>query len=244
MSWKIWRSPKRRKLRKNRAVIGRAFLLCLLSVIGGVTFPLRSLYAAPLPSFADMLERVLPGVVGVYQSHHLISSAFRISGGGPQGGPLFLTCAHALEQTEETTLQDMRGRVCKVSIIGFELEEDVALLEGVGCGWEDVPILTLGDSDRIRVGDWALAAGDHLGMGMSVTHGIVSSKNAKVLQTDTMLNSGASGGPLLNSRGEVIGILQANVGQTGLPQGLALSAAITPLKLLLGLLQQQNREEG
>ncbi len=129
---------------------------------------------------------------------------------------LVLTNAHVIEKTDRLLIGLSNGRKVQGKVIGQDSVTDLAVvkLDGVG-PW---PIAPLGDSDRLRVGDWAIAVGNPFGLENSVTLGIVSNLNRNVsqlgitgkrldlIQTDAAINPGNSGGPLLNSEGEVIGI--------------------------------------
>ncbi len=129
---------------------------------------------------------------------------------------LLLTNAHVIEGAEELTVGLSDGRRVKGRVIGTDRLTDLAVvrLEGEGL-W---PVAVLGNSDRLNVGDWAIAVGNPYGLENTVTLGIISNLNRNVsqlgisgkrldlIQTDAAINPGNSGGPLLNAEGEVIGI--------------------------------------
>ena len=129
---------------------------------------------------------------------------------------LLLTNAHVVEGAEELTVGLSDGRRVKGRVIGTDRLTDLAVvrLEGEGL-W---PVAVLGNSDRLNVGDWAIAVGNPYGLENTVTLGIISNLNRNVsqlgisgkrldlIQTDAAINPGNSGGPLLNAEGEVIGI--------------------------------------
>lgn len=129
---------------------------------------------------------------------------------------LLLTNAHVVEGAEELTVGLSDGRRVKGRVIGIDRLTDLAVvrLEGKGL-W---PVAVLGNSDRLNVGDWAIAVGNPYGLENTVTLGIISNLNRNVsqlgisgkrldlIQTDAAINPGNSGGPLLNAEGEVIGI--------------------------------------
>ena len=129
---------------------------------------------------------------------------------------LVLTNAHVVEKTERLTVGLSDGRRVQGKVIGYDSLTDLAVIKLQGRGpW---PSATLGDSDRIMVGDWAIAVGNPFGLENTVTLGIISNLNRNVtqlgiadkrinlIQTDAAINPGNSGGPLLNAEGEVIGI--------------------------------------
>jgi len=121
----------------------------------------------------------------------------------------FLTNAHVIEgaTTIYVTLTDKRE--FKAKLIGADKRTDVALVKIEAAG---LPRLTIGDSSKVRVGEWVLAIGSPFGLENTVTAGIVSAKSRDTgdylpfIQTDVAVNPGNSGGPLLNTRGEVVGI--------------------------------------
>ena len=129
---------------------------------------------------------------------------------------LLLTNAHVVEGAEELTVGLSDGRRVKGRVIGTDRLTDLAVvrLEGEGL-W---PVAVLGNSDRLNVGDWAIAVGNPYGLENTVTLGIISNLNRNasqlgisgkrldLIQTDAAINPGNSGGPLLNAEGEVIGI--------------------------------------
>ena len=126
-----------------------------------------------------------------------------------------LTNFHVIEDADRITVTLADGRVVKGEIVGVDPAIDVALLRIPGSGpLEPAP---LGDSDELRVGEWVCAIGNPLGYVHSVTVGVVSFIGRKLfdvslddyIQTDAAINFGNSGGPLINARGEVVGINSA-----------------------------------
>jgi serine protease Do len=103
------------------------------------------------------------------------------------------------------------GRTYRASLLGVDQEQDLALIKIQA---DNLPYAKLGDSDALRVGEWVVAIGNPLGLDHTVTQGIISAKGRQIsgpglesfLQTDAAINRGNSGGPLLNLRGEVVGI--------------------------------------
>jgi S1-C subfamily serine protease len=124
------------------------------------------------------------------------------------------------------------------SIIGTDPEQDLAVLK-IDVKYK-LPVIPLGDSDRISPGDWAIAIGNPYGLDHSVTMGVISAKGRpltiqghtfkSLLQTDASINPGNSGGPLLNLSGEVIGI---NTAVTVEGQGLGFAIPINTAKEIL-----------
>jgi S1-C subfamily serine protease len=131
-----------------------------------------------------------------------------------------------------------------------DAESDVAIL---ALNSESLPVATLGDSDRMRVGMWVLAFGSPFGLNQTVTLGIISARERgqvslgstirikDFLQTDASINPGSSGGPLVNLDGEVIGINTAIASPSGSNTGIAFSIPINMVKKIAGQLLDKGR---
>ena len=132
------------------------------------------------------------------------------------GQGLVLTNAHVVENMDRVMVGLPDGRRVSGEVVGQDTVTDLAVVKLKGGGlW---PTASLGNSDRLRVGDWAIAVGNPFGLENTVTLGIVSNLNRNVsqlgiqgkrldlIQTDAAINPGNSGGPLLNAAGEVVGI--------------------------------------
>jgi len=126
-----------------------------------------------------------------------------------------LTNQHVIEGARRITVTLADGRAFRAEVVGADPAIDVALIRIEGA--RNLPEAALGDSDELRVGEWVCAIGNPLGYVHSVTVGVVSFIGRKLfdpslddyIQTDAAINFGNSGGPLINSRGEVIGINSA-----------------------------------
>jgi len=129
---------------------------------------------------------------------------------------LIMTNAHVVNRSDKVIVGLTKGKKLDAKLIGQDFFTDIAVLKIEGEGpW---PIAKLGDSTKIKVGDWAIAVGNPFGLENTVTLGIISNlkrnvtqlgiydKKLELIQTDAAINPGNSGGPLLNSNGEVIGI--------------------------------------
>lgn len=133
-----------------------------------------------------------------------VGSGFIISADG-----FIMTNAHVVEGADEVLVTLTDRREFKARIVGSDKRSDVALvkIEAVG-----LPIVKVGDVNRLKVGEWVMAIGSPFGLENSVTAGIVSAKQRDTgdflpfIQTDVAINPGNSGGPLINMRGEVVGI--------------------------------------
>jgi serine protease Do len=135
---------------------------------------------------------------------------------------IILTNNHVVAGADEVIVRLPDNRRFTAKVLGSDPPTDVAVVR-LDKPPADLPAVTLGDSDHVRVGDYVLAIGNPLGLGQTVTMGIVSAKNRVIgeklgdidpryedfIQTDAAINQGNSGGPLFNFRGEVIGINSA-----------------------------------
>jgi S1-C subfamily serine protease len=129
---------------------------------------------------------------------------------------ILLTNAHVVNEADRVTVTLKDGRTFDGKVQGVDPVTDLAVVKISGA--KDLPVATLGNSNDVQVGDWAIAVGNPLGLDNTVTLGIVSTlkrssatigmgdKRLEFIQTDAAINPGNSGGPLLNGQGEVIGI--------------------------------------
>jgi Do/DeqQ family serine protease len=133
-----------------------------------------------------------------------------------------LTNNHVIDGADSITVEFADGRTLNATLIGADKPSDVALLKVKG---DTFPALTLGNSDAVQVGDVVLAIGNPLGVGQTVTMGIISAKGRATgtgdggyedfLQTDAPINHGNSGGALVNAKGELVGINSQILSNTG-----------------------------
>ncbi len=141
-----------------------------------------------------------------------------------------LTNHHVVDGAEDIRVELRDGRVMPARLIGSDAPSDLAVLD---IGGNDLAVLPLGDSDAVRVGDVVLAVGNPLGVGTTVTMGIISAKGRTTglsdgtfedfLQTDTAINQGNSGGPLVNTNAELIGVNSQILSPTGASIGIGFS---------------------
>lgn len=144
---------------------------------------------------------------------------------------VILTNAHVVEGAEELVVRFQDGRKFVTKDFKSDTKTDIAVVRISGAS--NLVPLVLGNSDQAEIGDRVLAVGAPLGLAGTVTHGIVSQKGRNMrlnmyedfLQTDAAINPGNSGGPLVNMRGEVIGINSAIKSRTGGFQGIGLAIA-------------------
>ncbi|MEM1254183.1 MAG: HhoA/HhoB/HtrA family serine endopeptidase [Cyanobacteria bacterium P01_H01_bin.21] len=157
------------------------------------------------------------------------------------------TNAHVVEGADTVTVTLRDGREFSGEVVGEDPLTDVAVIQVQA---QDLPTVTLGNSEELRPGEWAIAIGNPLGLDNTVTAGIVSAtgrtsaqirvpdKRVQFIQTDAAINPGNSGGPLLNERGEVIGINTAIIGGA---QGLGFAIPINSAQRLAQELIQKGR---
>ncbi|MEL6129356.1 MAG: HhoA/HhoB/HtrA family serine endopeptidase [Cyanobacteria bacterium J06627_3] len=160
---------------------------------------------------------------------------------------LIWTNAHVVEGADTVTVTLKDGREFEGEVVGEDPLTDVAVIQ---VDAQDLPTVTLGNSEQLRPGEWAIAIGNPLGLDSTVTAGIISAtgrtsaqirvpdKRVQFIQTDAAINPGNSGGPLLNERGEVIGINTAIIGGA---QGLGFAIPINSAQRLAQELLEKGR---
>ncbi|HJW54798.1 MAG TPA: DegQ family serine endoprotease [Burkholderiaceae bacterium] len=153
-----------------------------------------------------------------------VGSGFIISADG-----YVMTNAHVVDGADEVYVTLTDKREFKAKIIGADINTDVAVVKIDG---SNLPRLTLGDSNKLMVGEWVIAIGSPFGLDNTVTAGIVSAKARDtgeylpLIQTDVAVNPGNSGGPLINMRGEVIGINSQIYSRSGGYMGISFAVPI------------------
>ena len=186
----------------------------------------------PLPgssnnTIVDAVDKVGPSVVRIDTTKRVINPLGGLFGRGPtfqqqqgQGSGFItrsdgvvLTNAHVVDGASDVTVTLPDGRSYSGKVLGADPLTDVAVVKVVA---SKLPVAPLGDSARVRPGEWAIAIGNPLGLDNTVTAGIISAiqrtnavgegQRVPYIQTDAAVNPGNSGGPLINDRGQVIGI--------------------------------------
>ncbi|MHB8667107.1 MAG: DegQ family serine endoprotease [Burkholderiales bacterium] len=155
-----------------------------------------------------------------------LGSGFIISADG-----YILTNAHVVDGADEITVRLTDKREFKARVIGTDKRTDVALIKIDASG---LPVVKMGDPNKLKVGEWVLAIGSPFGFDNTVTAGIVSGKARSLpqenlvpfIQTDAAVNPGNSGGPLFNMRGEVVGMNSQIYSRTGGYMGLSFAIPI------------------
>jgi serine protease Do len=229
---------------------------------------------APTPrgvprSFADIVERARPAVVNIYTRKRVVTghryNPFSRRGFVPEErieeslGSGFiideqghvLTNFHVVDNATEIGVRLLDERFFKADVVGTDPKTDLALLKVQHEGAE-LPLLPLGDSQELRVGDWVIAIGNPLGLASTVTAGIASAvgrKNIPIsqdmrykdfIQTDASINPGNSGGPLIDVDGEVVGI---NTAISAQGQGIGFAVPINMAREILDQLKEHGRVE-
>ncbi len=226
-------------------------------------------------TFADLAERLSPAVVnirvtkvertglagpGVEEDAPFGPYFERFFGKGPQGRPVpmrgagsgfivspdgyVVTNNHVVEGAREIVVTLADRAEYPATVVGRDPKTDLALLKIHPT--KDLPAVALGDSDRLRVGDWVVAIGNPFGLANTVTAGIVSAKGRVIgagpyddfIQTDASINPGNSGGPLFNLRGEVVGINTAVVASG---QGIGFAIPVNTVKRVVPELKAAGR---
>jgi serine protease Do len=169
-----------------------------------------------------------PGNEPRSQKNENQGSGFIISADG-----YILTNNHIVADVDKITVVLKDGRKLDAKVIGTDDKSEVALIK---VDAKDLPIVELGDSDELEVGEWVIAIGNPFGLAETVTVGVVSAKGRQVgimdggyedfIQTDAAINPGNSGGPLLNIDGKVIGINTAIITRSGGYMGVGLAIPI------------------
>ena len=158
-----------------------------------------------------------------------------------------LTNYHVVDGAQKISVTLSDGKSYDAKVIGKDQKTDIAVIK-IDAG-QDLPTVTLGDSDRLEVGEWVMAIGNPFGLDHTVTSGIVSAKGRQIgagpydnfIQTDASINPGNSGGPLINLRGEVVGITTAIYSQSGGNIGIGFAIPTNSIKEILPQLKDKGR---
>ena len=184
----------------------------------------RRFFGVPIPGIPNNPKQAQPNSGKPQEADRGVGSGFIIESNG-----LILTNAHVVEgaTTIYVTLTDKRE--FKAKLLGLDKRTDVAVVKIEA---RDLPKLPLGDSSKVRVGEWVLAIGSPFGLENTVTAGIVSAKSRDTgdylpfIQTDVAVNPGNSGGPLLNTAGQAIGINSQIFSRSGGYMGISFAIPI------------------
>jgi len=169
-------------------------------------------------------------------------SGFTIS---PDG--YILTNNHVVGEADRITVKTVDGKELTAKLVGTDPQTDVAVIKVEA---EDLPVLPLGDSDSVEVGEWVIAVGNPFGLAHTVTVGVVSAKGRSAvgivdyedfIQTDAAINPGNSGGPLINLAGEAIGINTAIFSRSGGYMGIGFAIPINMAKKIYTQLVEKGK---
>jgi serine protease Do len=223
--------------------------------------PAAQTAARALPDFSALVEQYGPAVVNISTTARVRTQMQQFQAPGEPGDPSFdffrryqipkgnemrrgvgsgfiisadgyiLTNAHVVSDATEVTVKLTDRREFSAKVIGADRRTDVALVKIDG---KNLPTVRIGDTSRVKVGEWVAAIGSPFGLENTVTAGIVSAKSRSLpdenyvpfIQTDVAINPGNSGGPLFNMNGEVIGINSQIYSQTGGYMGLSFAIPI------------------
>ena len=214
-----------------------ALILAFISLNSSVAlahsigYPIESAKAISR-AFEQVAETISPSLVTIQSKQEVLTRGR--NGFRPRGFNLGLgsgliissdgyivTNAHVIEQADEIAVSLSDGQTVNAEIVGKDEKTDIAVIR---IKKEGLQASKLGDSDKVRVGEFVIAAGNPFGLSASITSGIVSAKGRgnvgitdyeDFIQTDASINQGNSGGPLVNLDGEVIGINTAMLGRNG-----------------------------
>ncbi|WP_261803409.1 trypsin-like peptidase domain-containing protein [Variovorax sp. PAMC26660] len=192
---------------------------------------------APERDFADRLAWPLPANARISQIRDLASGVIIDSNG------LILTSAHVVANIDEAQVQLDDGRRFTARVVGVDKRTDVGLLK---IDASALPVAVIGDSSTLNPGDWVVAISSPFGFHGTVTAGVVSAVGRVMggageipfIQTDVAINPGSSGSPLLNSRGEVVGINSLIYSGSGGYMGLSFAVPINLAMQVAGQLRE------
>lgn len=238
-------------------------LLCLVVGTTRATLP-AEVDGQPLPSLAPMLEKATPAVVNIStvssvrsEDHPLLRDPFfrwfferplerRNKRSQSLGSGVIvdarlghvLTNHHVIEKAAEIRVTLNDGRELTAELLGSDPDTDVAVLQIPA---DELSAIPLGDSGKLRVGDFVVAIGNPFGLSQTVTSGIVSALGRSGLgiegyenfiQTDASINPGNSGGPLINLRGELVGINTAILAPSGGNVGIGFAIPVNMVEAI------------
>ena len=213
-------------------------------------------------SFRDAAAKAMPAVVNIYtskasrQSHPLLKDPFFRKFFGERSPPneqlaslgsgvivstdgYILTNFHVIDGADAIEVGLADGRKAQARIVGTDPETDLAVIRIME---DKLPVMVLGDPERARVGDVVLAIGNPFGVGQTVTFGIISALGRNNLhinhfenfiQTDAAINFGNSGGALVDTNGNLLGINAAIYSQTGGSVGIGFAIPVSTAKMVL-----------
>lgn len=186
--------------------------------------------------FRDFFERFFGDMPRREFKQRSLGSGFCIDKAG-----YIVTNYHVIENADKIKVKLKNGKEYDAEIVGRDAKTDIALIKVKS--WRNLKAVKLGDSDALKVGEWVVAIGSPFGLEHTVTAGIVSAKGRVIgsgpyddfIQTDASINPGNSGGPLINMKGEVVGINTAIFSRSGGNVGIGFAI---PINLARGIIDQ------
>ncbi len=236
-------------------------------------FPAVALAASAPESFAPLVKKERTAVVNIstrqvirvqqqspFGDPQMDAFFYQFFGGAPQREQVrqslgsgfiispdgyILTNNHVVDKARDIKVALSDGRVLEARLVGRSSEIDIALIKVEATG---LPVVQLGDSNALEVGDWVVAIGNPFGLSHTVTAGIVSAKGRVIgvgpyddlIQTDAAINPGNSGGPLFNIKGEVVGINTVIIASG---QNLGFAVPISMVKEALPSIREKGRPD-
>ena len=198
--------------------------------------------------FSKLYEQVNPAVVTIKTIETVVTDGNIGESGGLGTGViidkegLIITAAHVVESAEKIVIKTHDGQVFFVEVVSSITSADIALLKMRNIP-KNISVATLGESDSVKIGEQIFVIGTPYGLENSLSVGHISGKQKRgvilagivmeFLQTDAAINQGNSGGPIFNTKGEVIGIVSSILTQSGGFDGIGFAASITPAKKIL-----------
>lgn len=249
----------------------------LILTLAAIMLPAAAASAQVGNSFADLVERLQPSVVNISttnlpaEDNEAHDDALGIASPNPAIQKYFtpqnpgrtslgsgfiidaqghiLTNNHVIENAKEIWVTLADDSQLEAKLVGADLKTDIALIK-IDSKKPLAPV-KLGNSDKIRAGDWIIAIGNPFGLGGSVTAGIVSAKSRDIeagaydnfIQTDASINQGSSGGPMFDMNGEVIGVNTAIFSTSGGSMGIGFATPVNLLKFVIDEIKSKGKVE-
>ena len=238
------------------------FLALALVLFAFAALTPAAAHSQAFPDFVELIEKVAPAVVNIRTTERATEmprTPFRRRAPVPPGEDVprgegsgfilsadgyVLTNAHVVDGASEVLVTLVDKREFKAKIIGTDERTDVALLKIEASG---LPAVKIGDVSKLRVGEWVLAIGSPFGLDSTVTAGIVSAKQRETgsdiafIQTDVAVNPGNSGGPLISTRGEVVGVNSQILSPVGSYIGISFAIPIDEAMRVVDQLRSSGR---
>lgn len=196
-------------------------------------------HGGPRDPFQDFFDKFFDEGMPRQQTQHSLGSGFIIDKDGT-----ILTNNHVVSQADEIEVVLSDGRKFKAKVVGTDEKSDIAVIKIKA--EKDLPFVVLGTSKTMRPGDWVMAIGNPFGLEHTVTVGVISAMGrligggpyAKFIQTDASINPGNSGGPLVNERGEAVGV---NTAYNAPGNGIGFAIAINMVRSVVEQLIETGR---